>query len=269
MMSDIANSLPQRDPYIHYYKLSEHDISRRLATKRMPDATRAKLLETILEGKRQHKSHQASAKRKEYLWRTLLAPAKYEWKMVNLMLTKTQQQVDSGYYANPIEGEARVKALQTYRECIGEWVLSAAIDCQKLGKTPLSVAREATKRFPAGLPNDGTHWTDWIPSTVKQEITLMFEAIPHRAKAKRKVPFERKMPALSRIDNGEVLSVFEEQRILLREKTERALEKVTQLARVDPDTYGDDLDRVKQALRYINDAQEGEILPTSWKGYYI
>lgn len=97
----------------------------------------------------------------------------------------------------------------------------------------------------------------------------MFEAIPHRAKAKRKVPFERKMPALSRVDNGEVLSVFEEQRILLREKTERALEKVTQLARVDPDTYGDDLDRVKQALRYIKDAKEGEILPTSWKGYYI
>lgn len=261
-MSDIAN-------YKHYYKLSEQDISRRLATKRMPDSARAKLFEEILLKKEQHISDQARAKRREYLWKQLLDPAKYEWKMVNLMLTKTQQQVDSGYYANPEEGEARVLALAAYRACIGRWVLDEALTCKKLGKTPASVAREATKRFPAGLPNNGQHWVDWIPDSVKKEISLLFDAIPHRAKAKRKIPFERKMPALSRIDHGEVLSVFEEKRILLREKTERALEKVSKLAVVDPDTYADDLDRVKQALRYINEAKEGELLPTSWKGYFV
>lgn len=261
--------LKTKDPYTHYYKLSDRDISRRLTKKRMPDSLRARLYEQILVAKAAHIKASASAKRKEYLWKQLLAPAKYEWKMVNLMLTKTQQQVDSGYYANPDEGDARVLALAAYRACIGRWVLDTALDCQKLGKTPLSAARETTKRFPAGMPNDGKHWVDWVPDTVKKEISLLFDAIPHRARAKRKIPFERKLPPLSRVDHGEVLSVFEEQRLLLREKTERALEKVTKLAAVDPDTYADDLDRVTTALRYINEAQEGEVLPTSWKGYFV
>jgi len=265
----MEETLKTKDPYAHYYALSNSDISRRLNKKRLPDWFRAKLTNQILLAKSEHIKANASAKRKEYLWKQLLDPAKYEWKMVNLMLTKTQQQMDSGYYANPDEGEARVLALAAYRACIGRWVLDAALEGKKLGDTPLSVAREATKRFPAGMPNDGKHWVDWVPDTVKKEISLLFDAIPHRARAKRKIPFERKLPPLSRVDHGEVLSVFEEQRLLLREKTERALEKVTKLAAVDPNTYADDLDRVQTALRYINEAQEGEILPTSWKGYFV
>lgn len=268
-MSVITEKLTHRDPYQHYYKLSDNDISKRLAAKRMPEATKARLLETILENKAAHISKEASDKRKKYLWRQLLTPAKYELKMSNLMLTKTQQQVENGYYANPDEGEARVLAMSAYCKCIEYWVIGQAYEWQRQGMTPAGAAKEKTKRFPAGMPNNGSHWVDWVPSTVREQVTALFDAIPRRAKAKRKVPFERKMPHLSRIDHGEVLSVFEEQRIMLREKTERALEKVAQLAKVDPDTYSDDLERVKTALRYINDAKEGEILPKSWKGYFV
>lgn len=273
-MNDISEepqekaTFPQeRDPYQHYYKLSERDISRRLAKKRIPEATRSRLFEVILDGKEKAKAREASEKRKAYLWRVLLDPAKYEMKMVLLILTRTKQQVESGYYANPEEGEARVLALELYHRCIGRWVIREAQDAVKQGKTPQSVAREKTKRFPSGLPNGGIHWVDWVPFTVREQVTEYFDAIPHRAKAKRKIPFERKMPKLSRIDNGEVLSVFEEKRILLRERTERALEKTEKMAHINPDKYGDDVYNIKQALRYINAAQEGELLPSSWRGF--
>jgi hypothetical protein len=257
MMEEI---LKTKDPYTHYYALNNSDISRRLAKKRMPDSLRTKLYDQILLAKAEHIKAGASAKRKEYLWKQLLAPAKYEWKMVNLMLTKTQQQVDSGYYANPDEGAARVLALAAYRACIGRWVLDAALDGQKRGDTPLSVAREATKRFPAGMPNDGKHWVDWVPDTVKKEISLLFDAIPHTPKAKRKLPFQRTQrprrnnPALTR----------------LIKRTEKELSYVKQELDIAPNDQAIRLkyNQMRQALARMHEMKPSEAVPHTWHGLY-
>jgi hypothetical protein len=44
------------------------------------------------------------------------------------------------------------------------------------------------------LPNDGTHWTDWIPQKIKSRVLDLFEQIERKPKAKIKIPFERLVP---------------------------------------------------------------------------
>lgn len=40
-------------------------------------------------------------------------------------------------------------------------------------------------------PNDLTHWSDLIPERIRDAITQAFHDLPHKPKAKRKVPFAR------------------------------------------------------------------------------
>lgn len=255
------------NPYEHYFKLSEHEIERRLAAKRMPDAMRVQLKETIMQGKAEYKSAQAREKQTKRLWFELLAPLKYELKMVNIMLKKTQQQVANGYYANEAEGVARVRALEEYADVMNR----LDTKCHKRrheGLTPKGVAQERTKIFPSGMPNNGTHWVDFVPTSVKEYIAGLFDAIPHRAKAKRKIPFERRVPMRTRQDHGETLSVWHEQQFTLKKRTEKDLERLIPLARVNPDKYEAQVEQVRQALEWIDNLEEGEALPTTWHGFY-
>lgn len=259
MMSDI---------YQRYLKLSDFEIDRRIAAMRMNDAARVRLKEAIVHAKAEHRSAQAKEKQHQRLWKYVLDPAKVELKIVGIMLNKTKQQISCGYYANAEEGEARVVALDAYQQAIGGWVFARAMDFQKKGETPATAARKATKSFPHGLPNNGEHWVDWVPTHVKLAVIDLFEAIPRRPHVKRKTPFERRMPKQTRVLDGVTLSVFEEQRFMLRERTERALERTIALARANPRKYEGDIDQIKLALEYIRDAKEGEVLPARWNGFF-
>lgn len=253
--------------YEHYYKLSEHEIDRRLAAKRMPDSLRADLKESIMRGKAEYKSAQARDKQNKRLWREVLAPAKYEWKVTNIMLNKTRQQLLSGYYANPDEGEARVKALAEYADVVGR-LTSKSMRWINEGLTPKAVANQRSKIFPNGMPNNGAHWVDFVPVSVKEYIAGLFDAIPHRAKAKRKIPFERKVPLLTRQDKGETLSVWHEALFVLKSRTQNELERIVPLARVNPAKYEGDVERIRQALEWLDNLEEGEALPATWHGFY-
>jgi hypothetical protein len=57
-----------------------------------------------------------------------------------------------------------------------------------LDATPSEAANEAS------IPNKGEHWSDWIPTHIKAKTTALFDAIPHKPRAKRKIPFERNIP---------------------------------------------------------------------------
>lgn len=255
------------NPYEHYFKLSEYDVDRRLAAKRMPDAMRAQLKESIMQAKAEYKSAQAREKQLKRLWNDLLAPLKYELKMVNIMLKKTQQQVANGYYANEAEGVARVKALEEYAEVMHK-LNAKCVKRLHEGDTPKTVAQEHSKIFPTGMPNNGSHWVDFVPTSVKEYIAGLFDAIPHRAKAKRKIPFERRVPMLTRQDHGETLSVWHEQQFTLKKRTEKDLERLIPLARVNPDKYEPQVEQIRQALEWIDNLTEGEALPTTWHGFY-
>jgi dienelactone hydrolase len=47
---------------------------------------------------------------------------------------------------------------------------------------------------PVHLRSRAQHWTDWVSDKKKDQIMLMFNSIPHRAKARIKTPFTRDIP---------------------------------------------------------------------------
>jgi hypothetical protein len=109
----------------------------------------------------------------------------------------------------------------------------------------------------------------------------MFDAIPKGGRQRSKVPYERTIPKLFRVNEyGEKLSVFETTRMRLRKQTEGLLKKAEheQAVRlgmggfVAQDTEYEALTlRVKQlrlALHHIDTASDDTPLPTSWRGFF-
>jgi hypothetical protein len=252
--------------YQHYYALTDHEIDRRLAAKRMPPATRIALRQQIMEGKAELKSARAREKQMARLWGELIKPMRREVKIIRIVLNRTKQQHFSGFFADEDEAVAKIAAYDAYWEVMSR----LEIKCMKYraaGMTPSQAAKEKTKLFPHGMPNNGVHWTDWVPPSVKLVVVGLFDAIPRRSKVKRKVPFERKTPRLTRVLDGEVLDMFEEQRFRLRSRTEKDLDRAKRMAQVDP-TKADEVARIEQALEFIDSAEQGEVLPTTWHGFY-
>ena len=89
---------------------------------------------------------------------------------------------------------ARVEAFDAYI-AVMEKVLDKLLHPSRLlEQTPMQMAKEhnaSGKGSP--IRNDGEHWTDWVPQKIKDALAEAFFELPHRPKAKRKVPFERKM----------------------------------------------------------------------------
>ena len=86
--------------------------------------------------------------------------------------------------------EARYEVFRAYLESIKR-VLATIKGYKTLGMTPKKAQAWRIENGHTPYPNDLTHWSDLVPEKVRVAITEAFEALPYRAKAKRKVPFER------------------------------------------------------------------------------
>jgi hypothetical protein len=131
------------------------------------------------------------------------------------------------------------------------------VDSRK-GFTPAQLGKAQVKA------NNGVHWVDWIPPSVKRKVQELFEAIPRGGK--HKIPFERKVPA----------ALGKKLRVRLLERTEKELEAAKvkakrSLTANDMDTNEIDMARIaniEQALVWIRAAQDTEALPTTWSGFF-
>jgi hypothetical protein len=134
------------------------------------------------------------------------------------------------------------------------------INFSKGGHTPASLVKGS-----ASILNDGTHWTDWIPMSKRENVYRLFGAIPKGGRTK--TPFERRLP--------KTLGIKLRDRLLTR--TQREMEsakrqlKVMRLANVDfekIDTLENDIDRMTQAVEWIKDMRDMDAVPTTWHGFY-
>ena len=174
----------------------------------------------------------------------------------------------------------RIKALETYADSIDKF-LGVAKRLQETLDSPYRIAKRATSKRPMGVPNNGTHWTDWVLESEKQTIRAMFDAIPKGGRHRGKTPYERTIPKLFRVNEyGDKLSVFETTRMRLRKQTEGLLKKAERELAVREgmggfvaqDTeYGELTHKVKQlrqAVHLIDTASDDTPLPTSWRGFF-
>jgi hypothetical protein len=118
-----------------------------------------------------------------------------------------------------------------------------------LDHTPIQIARDK------GLPNDGEHWTDWIPARVKDKVTALFADVPVTPRGKRKTPFQRTM----------LPHQHETAKVRLLTKTRKEMETLERQTAINPtDARIAKLRRIKQAIKIIEALDKNEAVPATW-----
>jgi hypothetical protein len=123
----------------------------------------------------------------------------------------------------------------------------------------LYLLRREKDKTPMQLHPDRTHWSDYVPQHIKDEVHLLFDAIPHKAKAKVKHPFSRTVPVI----------LHNKQRDRLLRRTRKALDMAQSEYQIAPtDENAHKLSRIREAMRIIKDMNMTEPVPATWHGLF-
>jgi hypothetical protein len=236
--------------YRHYMHMNDNQIREHFKKlRRHPEA--AEHIIKVVEAQRHALRVARGTKfQLDKTWREILDPAKYELRLVERMLK---------YPAG--SGDPRIVALTRYREVIATLISHLSLAKRRKGMTPTKLALEVEAK------NKGMHWTDWVDDDDRQEVIDLFNAIPHKRGAKRKLPFERTIPKsdwakrharlLKRTEKELVMAGVIYNKARLADSDER-MEKATRT-----------IAKIKQALAWIREAEEGTDLPPTWSGFYL
>jgi len=196
------------------------------------------------------KSENARNKQLENMWHVHLAPLKLERKRVVASLAYTNH--------NKNNADPRQMALKAYKKVLDE--LLSRMNREARGvpfndrptMTPVEYAKHKN------APNNGEHWTDFVPSHIKQRVLELFSAVPHTPKARRKIPFERVI--------GVEMHNLRKDRLTVR--TEKELQRAKQDVLIDPDNDAvlARVQRITKALALIDKLDPNEPVPTTWHG---
>jgi len=199
------------------------------------------------------KSENARNKQLENMWHVHLAPLKLERKRVVASLAYTNH--------NKNNADPRQMALKAYKKVLDE--LLSRMNREARGvpfndrptMTPVEYAKHKN------APNNGEHWTDFVPSHIKQRVLELFSAVPHTPKARRKIPFERVI--------GAEMHNLRKDRLTVR--TEKELQRAKQDVLIDPDNDAvlERVQRITKALALIDKLDPNEPVPTTWHGLHI
>jgi hypothetical protein len=177
------------------------------------------------------------------LWGELMSPLRYElsnakvgarWNGKHL---PERQTAFNAYIRLMTKLESKLEALQLHRDDEGKLL------------TPSQVAQELD------IPNKGVHWTDWIPLTKRTEVEVLFEAIPHTPKAKRKIPFKRTQRPNTKLKDTLLKRTIKE---LGNEESEQAIEPTGVRA--------ERIKKMKRAITLIRALTPTDAVPHTWHG---
>jgi hypothetical protein len=152
-------------------------------------------------------------------------------------------------YGGEISPQAERKlAFSEYIRIMEKLVAMLDAPSKALDHTPIQIARDK------GLPNDGEHWTDWIPARVKDKISLLFDAVPVVPRGKRKTPFQRTM----------LPHQHETAKVRLLTKTRKEMETLERQATIKPtDARTAKLAQMRRALKIIETLDKNEAVPAT------
>ena len=235
------------DPNLTRIKLANMVAAARYA--KQPELVIEAMWREGLDFLAKRKSDNARRKQLENMWHVHLEPLKLERKRV----------VASLAYPNHNRNNAspRRMALKAYLKVMDE--LLTRMKREASGRpfpdrptmTPVEYAKEKN------LPNHGEHWTDFVPSHIKQRVLELFNAVPHTPKARRKIPFER-------VISSELHTMRKER---LRKRTEKDLRRARQDALINPDSeeVKATIEKINEALEHIDKLEPHEPVPTTWQ----
>jgi hypothetical protein len=162
------------------------------------------------------KSENARRKQVERMWNEHINPLQTEKKRVVASLAYPTH--------NRNNSDPRQLALKAYLKVIDALLgrMRREATCVPFDDRPTMTPLEYVKA--KNVPNSGEHWTDYVPTHIKQRVVAMFDLIPYTPKARRKIPFERMV--------GVELHELKKDRLIRR--TEKELVKCKQAALLDP-----------------------------------
>jgi hypothetical protein len=235
--------------YKRYLSYPNRELQAHLDKQRdtMPIEVREEIMRQVREERTRLRSVKAKERAMSAAWGEIERPLKSELRIV----------VNMGRYkSKTYHVPERSTAIAQYRAVLEK--LCKIIEKYKRGEhTPLQLAKIKS------VPNGGSHWVDWIPASVKQDTTALFDAIPHHFKAKSKVPFERRTIE----DKRDVLI-----RRLARTVKEELGRAYKDLAN-DPDEYDNHdhhayIARMELAQKAIIALPDDAYIPTTWQGLF-
>jgi len=222
-----------------YLKLKPNDLHQRLLKERLHPADMQRIKDEVTATKEAQRIDKITRTQRKIEWDKVLKPLRYELNNVK---------VGRAY---DLDDADRVEAFDAYILVMVTLLSRFAQPLATLDATPIQLALEK------GLPNNGAHWTDWIPDKIKTRIALIFEALPHKTRAKRKVPFQR----LTTLEQN----AHAKDKLLTRTRKEiETLERKQEMhsTEVGQATLG----RMRDALKIIAKLTDTEHIPATWSG---
>jgi len=222
-----------------YLKLKPNDLHQRLLKERLHPADMQRIKDEVTATKEAQRIDKITRTQRKIEWDKVLKPLRYELNNVK---------VGRAYDLDDAE---RVEAFDAYILVMVTLLSRFAQPLASLDATPIQIALDK------GLPNNGEHWTDWIPDKIKTRIALIFEALPHKTRAKRKVPFQR-LTTLEQNANA---------RDKLLARTRKEIETLERKQEMNSTEVGQaTLGRMRDALKIIAKLTDTEHIPATWSG---
>jgi hypothetical protein len=220
--------------YMKYMKMNTKDLDRILTERGLRPLVVQEIVDTVTAQKQAQRKIKAHKQQMDLQWGEFMAPLIHEHKTVrSIMRYKGSQE--------------RADALEAYEMVLDKLKARLHLLMREKNKTPLQL-------YP-----DRTHWSDYVPQHIRDEVHLLFDVIPYKAKAKVKLPFARTIPA--------ILHTKQRERLLRR--TRKALDMAQSEYTITPsDENAHKLSRIKEALRITKDMDMNEPVPATWHGFF-
>lgn len=227
--------------YKHYMKLTPNQLHTRLLERKTPPMQADQIKRIVAEQQALHKSENARTKQLTRLWREFMQPLEAERDNVQGMLR----------YKGCENDGARHDALEAYLTVLNALKAKMLNHCKQDRMTPTMIASDKN------LPNDGKHWTDWIPQKIKDRVITLFQEIERKPKAKIKIPFQRLVPA----------DLHAKLLTRLKARTLKDLAMAQQTLDLDPsEDNKSKVRQIKYALDLMDVLDEDEPVPATWHG---
>jgi len=247
-----------------WLNLNETKLADMLVRREYPVELVSKVLQAVRAAKAERKASRTRNTVIRKMWADVLKPARTERDIIRVMKAQTKQDMPDGMAST--ETQARYDAL-----CAYETVLENVIELmhkESKGRegapplTPQQLAKANHDIDPTRLPRrDGTHWTYYVKRSDMVRILQLFDAMPHPARGKKKIPFEHR---ISR-------EAHQRQRSALIKQINRALEDAEQ--ELDMATNPQERLRLTSLINDIHRAnykielyRQTDPLPETWQG---
>lgn len=225
--------------YETYLKLTPNALHNRLTERKIHPAEIERIKMEVSALKETLRVSRITRTQRKAEWDKVLQPLRYE---IN------NAKVGMKYGGEKVSPE-RVLAFTEYIRIMEKLIAMLDAPYKALDHTPIQIARDK------GLPNDGEHWTDWIPARVKDKVTLLFNEVPVTPRGKRKTPFQRTM----------LPHQHETAKVRLLTKTRKEMETLERQTTINPtDARIAKLRRIKQAIKIIEALDKNEAVPATW-----